>query len=186
VQRKINRPVIVIATAASFVAAIVVFVACGFWWFWPSGPKETKEGQTWSNRELVEHLKSKGIALEATAAPANAKMFSQNFEAVIVLARKDERDTSIFGMAGFGKGVVYAMKFSSVEIAKREVSTAKDDYLANDNSLFSWGRFVFIGDADFLDDIRQALAGKTIPPRKTTQSVKATEGVPNYATRRRP
>lgn len=114
-------------------------------------PKPPKGAvQDWSHKELIAHLRSKGLQLEADAAETG----SANGPAMYFFPPGKQHVRRILdgpgaGVAAYWVDVAYVQKRKSAEEAKDRAGVLEEG--------FAWGRFVFMGDPLFLDKIRRAL-----------------------------
>jgi hypothetical protein len=157
-------------------AGLVLLLLAGYaFYVWQSIPRQSREGQTWTNRELVEYLREQGVQFEARAEVVDDK----EVEAVIVLARKEFLERVLSGqslMHVFAGNrlsldinqvfddleMVFVTRFHDPAKAEAAAKRARDDALVDPEVVWCWGRFVFLGDPDLLADIRAALSGKTV------------------------
>jgi hypothetical protein len=139
---------------------------------WLTGPRPSHEGQSWSNRELVEHLQKCGMQFKAIAVPVN----DPRLESALLLVRDQSKEE--FGNAVVqsalrvwggnnvvpdvnklfeGTGLIVIMKYQSAEAAREDVRKAHDEQLINADILFAWGRFAFVGDSVLILQVRKGL-----------------------------
>lgn len=161
-------------------------------WSWYTFPSEVKEGVHWSNRELVDYLQGQGMKFDA-----KGEVISHpDIESIVLLTKSQFLPPMKVGnvMSAFtghswgdnGKvledsGVVFVFKFHSADKSREVVKKARDEALVSGDILSSWGRFVFVGDAKLLSEIRAALQGKRVAAPPTSES-----GAPTEKGERRP
>ena len=167
------RNSLIIAGGMCFAAVVAIFVVS----HWPAsgrpngkgnqspsiegslfsgGPSPAREGDTWTHRELIAHLKARGLPLISRVATIGGAhgpamwVAKQSGNAI--------RDDKMYLEMGAGDssppvvldGVVYVQKMKAADSARDEAGTT--------TSGFSWGRFLFLGDSDLLREIRKRLS----------------------------
>lgn len=146
----------VLISAAVVCTSLVVAFAASWW------PRASSQGEDWTHRQLIDHLHKRGVQCH----PCVAKGFDNPTVWLVKPEALKEDQISIADlmdptnrMSGFQIsknwiGVIYVEKRSSAEGARQ---AAKDETGFAKLPSFSWGRFLFYGDARFIEEIRKAL-----------------------------
>lgn len=106
-------------------------MAFGVWGLLNSGPSATREGQSWSHTEMIQHLKGKGLKFEAKPTHRGGfwgpmMIFEFNGDEVYVQVRKSAQEAKDAASTGGERG-------------------------------FAWGRFIFAGEPKHLAEFKKAL-----------------------------
>jgi hypothetical protein len=132
------------------------------------GPSPSREGEKWSNRELLEFLRERGMRLEVAGTFPG---FGRNAGGRMVLieegnATLEAWQLNFVALTHFNPldrnqplpdGVVTVFQSDSLESAKAEVNYWVNEMLLPKDRFFTWGRFVFYGDPATIAELRKAL-----------------------------
>jgi hypothetical protein len=112
------------------------------------GISEAKEGETWSHKELIAYLQSKGVRLYSYR--TNRGCFYGPAMYFLTVSVKYPSLLDQEAELGSWNGRAYVQKLASAQGAKDKAGTGGD-------RAFSWGRFYFSGDDAFLKQMQDAL-----------------------------
>jgi hypothetical protein len=124
----------------------------------PAGPSPDKEGEVWSNTELLTHLNSKGMDLTGFSTHFGSSHGPSMFWTDTASAAK-YRDKMLG--AGWRPSIgemqfVYVQRVDSAQRAQDEVGAASMPGAVE----FTWGRFIFVGTPEMTNQIKKILRVK--------------------------
>src|SRR5262245_4562043 len=128
-----------LAEVAGLLILLIVFVVIIIRGLAPVRPSPDREGQSWTHRELADHLETRG--LKVGLAPLNLGLHPEEEPSVLLMAKGSD--------------------LGSVVILKRTTQAAAESAGAMSDLGFSWGRFLFlptkVGSPSLVPQIKKAL-----------------------------
>jgi hypothetical protein len=149
-SRIIRRGTLLIGCAG--VLALVAFLTLN------RGPAPQKEGQTWSQDELMQYLNSKGMDLAGHPSSGGAGPVMIWTDTATAANEGETFDPIALLMKGKQVQFVYVEKLPSEDQAHTLAGSISDD--KSNTVCFSWGRFAFLGSAELANRIKAMLKVK--------------------------